>query len=100
MCDQLCSQCKIQPFSEAILLLLICVNVVHGVSGYLHELSDILHDCHGSLLQVAKLFRFHLHNSFWNVVFAEGFLEFLPGDILGIFRGLAVIIPPLSGCSN
>ena len=30
----------------------------------------------------------------------EGFLEFLPGDILGVFRGIATVIPRISCCSN
>ena len=51
MSDQLSPQCQIQPFPEAVLLLLVRVDVIHGVVGQLHEFPDVLYDGHGSLLQ-------------------------------------------------
>ena len=48
MSDQLSPQCQIQPFPEAVLLLLVRVDVIHGVAGQLHECPDVLYDSHGS----------------------------------------------------
>ena len=67
-----------------VLLLLVRVDVIHRVVGQLHEFSDVLDNSHGTLLQIAELIRLHLHYPLRDVVFLEGLLKFLPGDVLRV----------------
>ena len=50
MSDQLCFQVVVKSLSESILLLFICVDIFRSIPSKLHELTNILVGCQGSLL--------------------------------------------------
>jgi hypothetical protein len=95
MCFKSIAKSIIQSIKETLLLLLIGIHVVRSVAGMLRETSDVLANCHGSLLQILELLLLKFDNPLRYMMRSESHLELIPVDAFGFFMSFYICIPPI-----
>jgi hypothetical protein len=76
------------------MLLLVGIHVVGSVVGELRETSDVLAQCHGSLLQILELL-LELDYTLRYVMRSESHLELILVDGVRFFMSFDICIPPI-----
>jgi hypothetical protein len=88
-----------QSSQEAVLPLVIRVNIFWGIMWQLQKLVHVLVHGQGTLLQGEKLLLPHYHQSLGHMVATEVVPKFLPGDGFRVGMGGEVRLPPRLCCS-
>jgi hypothetical protein len=88
-------QSIIQTIQEALLLLLISVDLMGSIMRQVGELGDILIHRHGSLVQILELL-LQLDHSLGNMVRTETSFKLGPVDALRLLMGFHISITPIS----
>jgi hypothetical protein len=81
-----------QSVEEALLLLLIGIDIIGSIAGKLREMSDILAHRHGFLLQILELLLLELYNTLMYIMRAESHLELIPVDGVEFFMSFYIHI--------
>src|SRR5512141_2971650 len=92
--DQLVSQFIIKTRQKLLLPLGIGTHVLRGVAREEVELTQILYNCSGSLLQGTELSLLLCHNSLGNLCFIETMTKLCPSNFCPSWTGHHVVVPP------
>jgi hypothetical protein len=95
-CFQSIGKSIVQSIKETLLFLLVSIHIIGNVAGMLHETSDILAYCHGSLLQILELLLLEHDNALRYMIRAESHLELILIDGVRFFMSFYICIPPIS----
>jgi hypothetical protein len=85
------SKSIMQSVEEALLLLLIGIDIIGSIAGKLREMSDILAHHHGFLPQILELL-LELYNTLMYIMRAESHLELIPVDDVEFFMSFYIHI--------
>jgi hypothetical protein len=90
----------VQPFYEAMLLLVIGIDVFQGIARQLGEPIKILSHGHVSLIQLHEFLSFEPHQTRRHKMCMESIFELISRDSLSVGLRNAVRIPPIRGCTK
>src|SRR6266540_3354348 len=86
---------RLQSLTKALLLLVIGTHIIWRILGQLSPTSEVLTDCHCSLLQVQEFSTLQFDFSLRHKVMTESSLKLIPIDILRMSVGCDISSPPI-----